>query len=67
MLKQQGVEIQLSQQRLFHLTVCPCVNGNVNSALCLKGRDGLEKTARGHVYTASIGRVHEYKLSRTHT
>lgn len=36
--KKQEVEIQLSQQRLFHLTVCPCVNGKVNSGQAQKHR-----------------------------
>lgn len=68
-LKQQGVEIQLSQQRLFHLTVCPCVNGNVNSELKLKGRDGWRKQP---VATSTLGPpyvtcVNIYAAEHTHS
>lgn len=42
-LKQHGGEIQLSQQRLFHLTVHPCVNDKANSEPWREPRDGLRK------------------------
>lgn len=61
MLKKQVVEIQLSQQRLFHLTMCPCVNGNVNSG---QSQAQSEKTAGGHVCTQiSMCCVFHYKYT----
>lgn len=45
-LEQQGAELQLSQQRLFHLTACPCANRNVNAELRLKGRDDPRKNSQ---------------------
>lgn len=62
--KQQEVEIQLSQQRLFHLTLCPCVIGNVNSELRLEGGERVLEP----VATSTLGPPYVlFMNSRTHT